>query len=264
MLGAIEASGAGPMVAAGAGLAAVVVAVLTAGAALAAATRLGRGTSPPPEADRVLVLVAGALVMALGIHGAGQQLLGLRYPNARGWLWVIPLSTLAVVLAISPGAVAPRRAWAVSAVRAAWVAGLCLAYALQLQASTFRDYSYDAASRTIFERIRSVLGNAGNRAVVVAAPSFQCPSFDFYRITEGVGWPASCREAKWPDEGGWDARILRLEDLAGERPPDGARELFRDAVSGTVVLVREEGAKEIDVGLGPSAFPRGLKCMSPR
>ena len=136
----------------------------------------------------------------------------------------------------------PRRGagWrrAARVLRAAWVGGLCLAYGLQLQTSAFRDYAYDATSRIVFERIRSALGGGAGRSVVVAAPSFQCPSFDFYRVTEGAEWTASCRDAEGPDAGRWDARIARIEHPADDRPA-AARELFRDAVSGTVVFVRE-------------------------
>jgi hypothetical protein len=216
--------------------ASVCLLVWAAGAALAAFVRLWRVRAPSGENDRLLVLVTGALVLALGLHAAGHGLLGMRYPYARGWLWVLPLGTLAVVLAMTPRA-GEHRGRTIRIVRAAGVGGLSLAYALQLQASTFRDYAYDAASRTVFARTRSVLGQ-GRRTVIVAAPSFQCPSFDFYLVTRGAGGPGSCRPAEWPDAGDWDVRILRLEDLAGPRP-DGARELFRDEASGTVVFVRE-------------------------
>jgi hypothetical protein len=211
--------------------------LLTGGTALAAAARLWRAQGPPRDDDRLLVLVTGALVLALTLHAAAHKLLALRYPYARGCLWVVPLATLAVVFAMSP-----RRGegWrrAARVLRAAWVGGLCLAYGLQLQTSAFRDYAYDGASRSVFERIRSGSGGARRRAVVVAAPPFQCPSFDFYQVTRGAVGPGLCRYAQWPDAGDWDFRILRLGDLAGARPT-GARELFRDEASGTVVFVRE-------------------------
>jgi hypothetical protein len=128
--------------------------------------------------------------------------------------------------------------WVTRTIGTALISGLVLASVRQFQASAFRDYAYDAGSRAIFEHISAVRGGSEQASFVVAAPSFQCPSFNFYRRTRAAAWTtASCRKGDWPDDGSWDARLLRPEEAALGWPP-GAREMFRDVPSGTTVLAR--------------------------
>ena len=222
-------------------LAAAVMATLLTAVSLSRRVRGPRpAAAPAGEAESLFVLVVPGLATALVLHAASHHFFGLLYPYARGGLWVIPLTTLILVLAIALPA-SRGLGWVPRTIGALLIGGLVGTSLAQFQTSTFRDYAYDSASRPIFERIRADGGGAEQASFVVAAPSYQCPSFNFYRRTRAAGWTASCRMGDWPDDGSWDVRLLRPEERALGVPP-GAREMFRDAASGTTVLARGEPA----------------------
>ena len=235
-LGAMEAFAFRGALVGGAFVAAILASALTASSLMRAVRGPRPGPDRPGNGEALLVLVVGSLVVALALHAAGHRFLGLLYPHARGALWVIPLTTLALVLGVSrapAGGLTGAARW----IGAALISGLVFAYLYQFQTSVFRDYSYDAGSRAIFERIRAARAGSKPASLVVAAWPFQCPSFEFYQRTRAAGWTVSCRGTAWPDDGGWDVRLLRPEDLAMGWPR-GADEMFRDAASGTIVLAR--------------------------
>ena len=173
-----------------------VVAALLVLLLLVRAADWARGRGPRDEAERLLRLVGGGLLLALllvvGLNAVG----GLLYPADRTALYLLPMGGLSALLLARRGL---RGRWRPVATATLGLMALVAGWQLlELQVSGFADWTLDTGTRRFFERIEA--REAGARRAepvqVRVAHRFLAPALQFYQSTRGQGWMAPV-PAEW-------------------------------------------------------------------
>jgi 4-amino-4-deoxy-L-arabinose transferase-like glycosyltransferase len=137
-----------------------------------------------PFRSAPFLLAAGTLTFSVALLVALRLGAGVLYPLARTGLHLIPLFTLAVLLA---GTQAARRPLRVAA--ATFGAMLVLIYATQLEPRYFFEWRYDAGTRSLLQRIADDRQHRHLEGEVrLAATRFLTPTTKYYRIRRRMFW----------------------------------------------------------------------------
>jgi hypothetical protein len=156
---------------------------------------------------------------------------GLPYPEDRTGLYFVPLSLLCVTTLL--------KLWEDRLPAPAWWAGvavcglLVIAFALQIQSSSFRVWRYDADTSHIFSIIEQRKNNSG--PIRLGVSWVLEPALNFYRVTQGANWLEPVRRDGFDGDRQY---YLVTEEDRGEMTRLGLKEIYRGRVSGTVLATR--------------------------
>jgi len=203
--------------------AAVVAGVLTA-LHLIRANHLRAATGP----EIAVVLTAPTVVSSVLLLVLAHLIKELPYPVDRTGLYFVPLSLLclAMLLKLSRDRLPAPAWWAGLA-----VCGIVIfVFVLQISLKSFYVWRYDADTEHIFSLIEK--RRSANGAVRLGVSWQLEPALNFYRVTRGASWLAPIERDGF--EGDRQLYVFIPAD-AGQLERLGVKELYRGAISGTVL-----------------------------
>jgi hypothetical protein len=110
---------------------------------------------------------------------------------------------------------------------------LVIAFALQIQLSSFRVWRYDADTERIFSLIEK--RSSGNGPIRLGVSWVLEPALNFYRVTHAANWLEPVRRDGFDGDRQY---YLVTEEDRGEMTRLGLKEIYRGPVSGTVLATR--------------------------
>jgi hypothetical protein len=148
----------------------------------------GRTFDSLPEADRLLLLLGGAMPAALAMIVASRYWFAQPYPEMRTVLYWIPLFSLAA-LALVKKLLSGPRAQQLGAAPAIVLMVLCVVqFATQFNTRYFAEWSYCAATKDMMEIIRAQHAAKPEARVRVGASWEFEPGINFYRAMWQLTW----------------------------------------------------------------------------
>jgi hypothetical protein len=199
-----------------------------------------------------LVLLLTTLAGALLALALAHELVGVRYPQARAALYLVPLSVLCGVLLIERADARPKlRAPA----RLAYALAVLVAvqFALQLNVAHFALFRYDAGTKRIFS-----LGLDPPRPGVqlgLGVDWLFAPSINFYRRMYDTRWIAPVTRAG--PSGDEDYFVLLGEGYESFIAERRLEVLYTDPISGAILAARPPLAAELPPAGSPRAGEEG-------
>lgn len=183
-------------------------------------------------APQIAVMLTATPVVFSGLLLLLAHLItGLPYPEDRTGLYFIPLSLLCVTALL--------KLWEDRWPAPAWWSGVAVcglfvvAFALQIQLSSFRVWRYDADTAHIFSVIEQRKNNSG--PIRLGVSWVLEPTLNFYRVTRGANWLEPVRRDGFDGDRQY---YLVTEEDRGEMTRLGLKEIYRGPVSGTVLATR--------------------------
>jgi hypothetical protein len=148
----------------------------------------GRSFDALSEADRLLLLLGGAMPAALAMIVASRYWFAQPYPEMRTVLYWIPLFSLAA-LALVKKLLSGPRAQQLGAAPAIVLMVLCVVqFVTQFNTRYFAEWSYCAATKDMMEIIRAEHAAKPNARVRVGASWEFEPGINFYRAMWRLTW----------------------------------------------------------------------------
>jgi hypothetical protein len=212
-------------------VAAFLAAAIAAGVITTLRILRGSRVQVPTAPQITVMLTSTTLVFSAFLLVLAHIITGLPYPEDRTGLYFVPLSLLCVTALL--------KLWEDRLPAPAWWAGvavcglLVIAFALQIQLSSFRVWRYDADTERIFSLIEK--RSSGNGPIRLGVSWTLEPALNFYRVTRRAKWLEPVRRDGL--EGERQFYLLVATEI-GEIQRLGLKEIYRGPVSGTVLATR--------------------------
>ena len=191
----------------------------------------GSRVQVPTAPQIAVILTSTPVVFSAFLLVLAHMITGLPYPEDRTGLYFVPLSLLCVTALL--------KLWEDRLPAPAWWASvavcglLVIAFALQIQLSSFRVWRYDADTERIFSLIEK--RSSGNGPIRLGVSWVLEPALNFYRVTHGANWLEPVRRDGFDGDRQY---YLVTEEDRGEMTRLGLKEIYRGPVSGTVLATR--------------------------
>jgi hypothetical protein len=192
------------------------------------ATRSRAQPRSPANAAAGSLLVTVLLIVALHVGAK------VPYPAARTALYLLPMATLAVLLAAITWSAPARAVTLVGAVL------LLLWYGVELHSRCFAYARYDAGAKPLFLAMQRDARLHFRRPVRVGGTWIYEPAVNFYRALYHAGWMLPMRrDYQKPEPSQYDYFLANADDYPQLQLSD-YRLVAADPVSGTRLITRSE------------------------